>query len=153
MGQTSVSTLSQNASVDGLEKISLANSDVVIPGSQTPPLKRKGKLSSLGNIFKPWKWRKKKTSEKFQETSAVLERKISTRQSREELIRRGVLKEIPDQETSNGHTVPLSIEPVAEEIQVDIEIQDDSSEGKKTSPTDETEDKKGKAIIMQIFLS
>ncbi|MBN3278338.1 PHAR2 regulator, partial [Polyodon spathula] len=128
--------------VDGLEKISLANSDVVIPGSQTPPLKRKGKLSSLGNIFKPWKWRKKKTSEKFQETSAVLERKISTRQSREELIRRGVLKEIPDQETSNGHTVPLSIEPVAEEIQVDIEIQDDSSEGKKTSPTDETEDKK-----------
>ncbi|XP_033859275.3 phosphatase and actin regulator 2-like isoform X3 [Acipenser ruthenus] len=142
MGQTSVSTLSQNASVDGLEKISLANSDVVIPGSQTPPLKRKGKLSSLGNIFKPWKWRKKKTSEKFQETSAVLERKISTRQSREELIRRGVLKEIPDQETSNGHTVPLSIEPVAE---VDIEIQDDSSEGKKTSPTHETEDKKAKS--------
>lgn len=142
MGQTSVSTLSQNASVDGLEKISLANSDVVIPGSQTPPLKRKGKLSSLGNIFKPWKWRKKKTSEKFQETSAVLERKISTRQSREELIRRGVLREIPDQETSNGHTVPLSIEPVAE---VDIEIQDDSSEGKKTSPTDETEDKKAKS--------
>lgn len=142
MGQTSVSTLSQNASVDGLEKISLANSDVEIPGSQTPPLKRKGKLSSLGNIFKPWKWRKKKTSEKFQETSAVLERKISTRQSREELIRRGVLREIPDQETSNGHTVPLSIEPVAE---VDIEIQDDSSEGKKTSPTDETEDKKAKS--------
>lgn len=142
MGQTSVSTLSQNASVDGLEKISLANSDVVIPGSQTPPLKRKGKLSSLGNIFKPWKWRKKKTSEKFQETSAVLERKISTRQSREELIRRGVLREIPDQETSNGHTVPLSIEPVAE---VDIEIQDDSSEGKKTSPTHETEDKKAKS--------
>ncbi|XP_058880329.1 phosphatase and actin regulator 2-like isoform X2 [Acipenser ruthenus] len=129
--------------VDGLEKISLANSDVVIPGSQTPPLKRKGKLSSLGNIFKPWKWRKKKTSEKFQETSAVLERKISTRQSREELIRRGVLKEIPDQETSNGHTVPLSIEPVAE---VDIEIQDDSSEGKKTSPTHETEDKKEKPV-------
>ncbi|KAK6489593.1 phosphatase and actin regulator 2-like isoform X2 [Huso huso] len=128
--------------VDGLEKISLANSDVVIPGSQTPPLKRKGKLSSLGNIFKPWKWRKKKTSEKFQETSAVLERKISTRQSREELIRRGVLREIPDQETSNGHTVPLSIEPVAE---VDIEIQDDSSEGKKTSPTHETEDKKAKS--------
>ncbi|MGH0127935.1 UNVERIFIED_CONTAM: hypothetical protein FKN15_039292 [Acipenser sinensis] len=74
----------------------------------------------------------------------VLERKISTRQSREELIRRGVLREIPDQgecKTSNGHTVPLSIEPVAE---VDIEIQDDSSEGKKTSPTDETEDKKEK---------
>ncbi|KAK1170600.1 phosphatase and actin regulator 2-like isoform X1 [Acipenser oxyrinchus oxyrinchus] len=137
--------LTTASSVDGLEKTSLANSDVVIPGLQTPPLKGRGKLSSLGNIFKPWKWRKKKTSEKFQETSAVLERKISTRESREELIRRGVLKEIPDQETSNGHTVPICIEPVAEEIQVDIEMQDDSSEGKKTSPTDETEDKKAKS--------
>ncbi|MBN3273867.1 PHAR2 regulator, partial [Polyodon spathula] len=91
--------------VDGLEKTSLSNSDVVITGSQTPPLKGKGKLSSLGNIFKPWKWRKKKMSEKFQETSAVLERKISTRESREELIRRGVLREIPDQD-GNGSPAP-----------------------------------------------
>ncbi|KAG9330972.1 hypothetical protein JZ751_021413 [Albula glossodonta] len=30
---------------------------------------RKGKFSSLGKIFKPWKWRKKKSSEKFKETS------------------------------------------------------------------------------------
>jgi len=38
-------------------------------GDGTPPAKRKGKFSSLGNIFKPWKWRKKKPSEKFAETS------------------------------------------------------------------------------------
>ncbi|MGH0127971.1 UNVERIFIED_CONTAM: hypothetical protein FKN15_064381 [Acipenser sinensis] len=49
-------------------------------------------------------------------------------------------------ETSNGHTVHICIEPVAEEIQVDIEMQDDSSEWKKTSPTDETEDKKEKPV-------
>nr|XP_045015811.1 phosphatase and actin regulator 2 isoform X6 [Jaculus jaculus] len=98
MGQTSVSTLSpQPGSVDGLDKASIANSDGPPAGSQTPPFKRKGKLSTIGKIFKPWKWRKKKTSDKFRETSAVLERKISTRQSREELIRRGVLKELPDQ--------------------------------------------------------
>ncbi|XP_041109769.1 phosphatase and actin regulator 2-like [Polyodon spathula] len=133
--------LTTASSVDGLEKTSLSNSDVVITGSQTPPLKGKGKLSSLGNIFKPWKWRKKKMSEKFQETSAVLERKISTRESREELIRRGVLREIPDQETSNRQTVPIRIEPVTEEIQVDFEMQD-FKEGKKTSPT---EDKKVKS--------
>lgn len=36
-------------------------------GDSTP--KRKGKLSTLGKIFKPWKWRKKKSSEKFKETS------------------------------------------------------------------------------------
>lgn len=102
MGQTSVSTLSpQPSSVDGLDKASVANSDGPTAGSQTPPFKRKGKLSTIGKIFKPWKWRKKKTSDKFRETSAVLERKISTRQSREELIRRGVLKELPDQAGSS----------------------------------------------------
>ncbi|XP_066171654.1 phosphatase and actin regulator 2 isoform X2 [Sylvia atricapilla] len=110
-------------SVDGLDKASIANSDGPAPGSQTPPFKRKGKLSNIGKIFKPWKWRKKKTSEKFRETSAVLERKISTRQSREELIRRGVLKEMPEQdgdvtvnfEASNGHTVAIGEETIQEE--------------------------------------
>ncbi|XP_040285178.1 phosphatase and actin regulator 2 isoform X2 [Bufo bufo] len=105
-------------SVDGLDKTSVANCDAPNTGNQSPPLKRKGRLSSIGKIFKPWKWRKKKASEKFCETSAVLERKISMRQSREELIRRGVLKEIPDHDcdgslnmgNSNGHTVPISEE-------------------------------------------
>uniref|UniRef100_A0A452SSU9 Phosphatase and actin regulator n=1 Tax=Ursus americanus TaxID=9643 RepID=A0A452SSU9_URSAM len=109
--------------VDGLDKASIANSDGPTAGSQTPPFKRKGKLSTIGKIFKPWKWRKKKTSDKFRETSAVLERKISTRQSREELIRRGVLKELPDQdgdvtvnfENSNGHMIPIGEESTREE--------------------------------------
>ncbi|XP_078505121.1 phosphatase and actin regulator 2 isoform X1 [Lissotriton helveticus] len=118
MGQTSISTLSQpqerqEGSVDGPDKPHIATSDGPNPGSPSPPLKRKGKLSTIGKIFKPWKWRKKKASEQFRETSAVLERKISTRQSREELIRRGLLKEIPDHdgnvpanlETSNGHMI------------------------------------------------
>ncbi|KAM9655974.1 phosphatase and actin regulator 2 isoform 4-T4 [Morphnus guianensis] len=123
MGQTSVSTLPEPAGVDGLDKASIANSDGPAPGSQTPPFKRKGKLSTIGKIFKPWKWRKKKTSDKFRETSAVLERKISTRQSREELIRRGVLKDMPEQdgdvtvnfETSNGHTIAIGEETIQEE--------------------------------------
>lgn len=54
--------------VEGLEKSSLANCDVV-GSSQSAPLKGKGKLSSLGKIFKPWKWRKKRTSDKFQDLS------------------------------------------------------------------------------------
>uniref|UniRef100_A0A671LAL6 Phosphatase and actin regulator n=1 Tax=Sinocyclocheilus anshuiensis TaxID=1608454 RepID=A0A671LAL6_9TELE len=116
MGQTSVSSLSQGASVEGLEKSSLANCDVVVGSSQSPQLKGKGKLSSLGKIFKPWKWRKKRTSDKFQDLSKVLERKISTRQTREELINKGVL--IPDQETLNGNAVPSG---VTEKVKVDIE--------------------------------
>lgn len=55
--------------VEGLEKASLANCDVVVGGSQSSQLKGKGKLSSLGKIFKPWKWRKKRTSDKFQDLS------------------------------------------------------------------------------------
>ena len=58
------------STVDGLDKASIANSDGPTAGSQTPPFKRKGKLSTIGKIFKPWKWRKKKTSDKFRETSA-----------------------------------------------------------------------------------
>ncbi|XP_035528331.1 phosphatase and actin regulator 4B isoform X1 [Morone saxatilis] len=87
-------------------------------GDSTP--KRKGKFSTLGKIFKPWKWRKKKSSEKFKETSEELERKMSTRRTRQELIEQGVLKEVPDNEADpdtqnmkqpyvkNGHTLPVS---------------------------------------------
>ncbi|XP_028279050.1 phosphatase and actin regulator 4A isoform X8 [Parambassis ranga] len=87
-------------------------------GGGTPPSKRKGKFSKMGMIFKPWKWRKKKPSEKFTETSIALERKISVRKSRQELIERGVLKDIPEPESNdvnhskappvkNGHPIPV----------------------------------------------
>ncbi|KAI5938462.1 Phosphatase and actin regulator 2 [Manis javanica] len=139
-----------SGSVDGLDKASIANSDGPTAGSQTPPFKRKGKLSTIGKIFKPWKWRKKKTSDKFRETSAVLERKISTRQSREELIRRGVLKELPDQdgdvtvnfENSNGHMIPIGEEPTREENVVKSE-EGNGSVAEKAPPLEEkAEDKK-----------
>ncbi|XP_061144687.1 phosphatase and actin regulator 4B isoform X1 [Syngnathus typhle] len=89
-------------------------------GGSTPPQKRKGKFSSLGKIFKPWKWRKKKSSEKFKEATDELERKMSTRRTRQELIEQGVLKEVPDNDADgaaqslkqpfvkNGHTLPVS---------------------------------------------
>ncbi|KAK2864553.1 hypothetical protein Q7C36_003707 [Tachysurus vachellii] len=86
-------------------------------GRETPPSKQKGKFSNLGKIFKPWKWRKKKeSSEKFKETSEVLERKISMRRPRQELIDKGVLKEISENEShnvkapsvNNGHTLPVA---------------------------------------------
>ncbi|XP_070981041.1 phosphatase and actin regulator 2-like isoform X1 [Oncorhynchus clarkii lewisi] len=134
-------------SVDGLEKCSLASCDVVVGSTQNPPLKQKGKLSTIGKIFKPWKWRKKKTSDKFQDLSIFLERKISTRQSREELIRRGVL--IPDQgpedpvnpETLNGHAT-LSLG--SEEVKVDIESPETPSE-EKTEESENSEDKAAKS--------
>ncbi|KAL9824917.1 LOW QUALITY PROTEIN: phosphatase and actin regulator 4 [Geothlypis trichas] len=90
--------------------------DVLESGDTTPPTKR-SKFSSFGKIFKPWKW-KKKSSDKFKETSEVLERKISMRKPREELVKRGVLLDEPEQDgeepeklnppaLKNGHTVPI----------------------------------------------
>ncbi|XP_043852608.1 phosphatase and actin regulator 4 isoform X2 [Dromiciops gliroides] len=87
-------------------------------GETTPPTKRKSKFSGFGKIFKPWKWRKKKSSDKFKETSEVLERKISMRKPREELVRRGLLLEDPAHggedsgkfshtTLKNGHTIPI----------------------------------------------
>ncbi|KAM3863096.1 phosphatase and actin regulator 2 [Diretmus argenteus] len=118
-------------SVDGLEKSSsLASCDVVVgsaTNTQNAPASRqqRGKLSSIGKLFKPWKWRKKKTSDKFQDLSKVLERKISTRQTREELIRKGVLIADQDEpisnENLNGHALSSG---TAEEVKVDIESQE-----------------------------
>ncbi|XP_037637234.1 phosphatase and actin regulator 2 isoform X2 [Sebastes umbrosus] len=138
MGQTAVSAaVSQPAGVDGLEKSSsLASCDVVVdstanPQNAPPSRQQRGKLSSLGKLFKPWKWRKKKTSDKFQDLSKVLERKISTRQTREELIKKGVLildqDETINSENLNGH--PTS-GVTAEEVKVDIESPETALEDK-----------------------
>nr|XP_033810768.1 phosphatase and actin regulator 4 isoform X2 [Geotrypetes seraphini]XP_033810769.1 phosphatase and actin regulator 4 isoform X2 [Geotrypetes seraphini]XP_033810770.1 phosphatase and actin regulator 4 isoform X2 [Geotrypetes seraphini]XP_033810771.1 phosphatase and actin regulator 4 isoform X2 [Geotrypetes seraphini] len=96
----------------------------------TPPTKRKSKFSGFGKIFKPWKWRKKKSSDKFKETSEVLERKISMRKPREELVKRGVLLEDPEQDgelgkhgqpaLKNGHTVPIGLH-MPSNLEEDIE--------------------------------
>ncbi|XP_066403004.1 phosphatase and actin regulator 2 isoform X3 [Molothrus aeneus] len=126
MGQTSVSTLPEPAGVDGLDKASIANSDGPAPGSQTPPFKRKGKLSNIGKIFKPWKWRKKKTSDKFRETSADGDVTVNF-------------------ETSNGHTVAIGEETIQEENVVKasgnngtLSEKASASEGKKEDQKEST---------------
>lgn len=151
MGQAAVSTVSQTASgVDRLEKSSsLASCDVVVDSAANTPngsRQQRGKLSSLGKLFKPWKWRKKKTSDKFQDLSKVLERKISTRQTREELIKKGVL--IPDQdepvssENLNGHATSSV---TSGEVKVDIESPDAQLQEPTVSPVNSTEDKPAKS--------
>ncbi|XP_026076571.1 phosphatase and actin regulator 3-like isoform X2 [Carassius auratus] len=57
-------------------------------GVRTPPVRRNSKLASLGRIFKPWKWRKKK-NEKLRQGSTGLERRVPSRQSRDDLVRKG----------------------------------------------------------------
>ncbi|KAI4812222.1 hypothetical protein KUCAC02_023627, partial [Chaenocephalus aceratus] len=126
---------------DGLEKSSsLASCDVVVDratNTQNAPTSRqqRGKLSSIGQLFKPWKWRKKKSSDKFQDLSKVLERKISTRQTREELIKKGVLiidqEEPISSENQNGHATSSV---TSEEVKVVIESPETALEEQATGP-------------------
>ncbi|XP_045332257.1 phosphatase and actin regulator 4 isoform X2 [Leopardus geoffroyi] len=106
--------------------------DSVEAGDMTPPTKRKSKFSGFGKIFKPWKWRKKKSSDKFKETSEVLERKISMRKPREELVKRGVLLEDSEQGgedpgklshamLKNGHTTPIGSTTSSSSVPADEE--------------------------------
>ncbi|XP_058603528.1 phosphatase and actin regulator 1 isoform X2 [Onychostoma macrolepis] len=76
-----------------VEKLASIHAESLVSGSHAAPIHCRSRFASLGRLFKPWKWRKKK-SEKFKQRSTALERKMSVRQSREELIKRGVLKEI-----------------------------------------------------------
>lgn len=105
--------------------------DCVEAGDITPPTKRKSKFSGFGKIFKPWKWRKKK-SDKFKETSEVLERKISMRKPREELVKRGLLLEDSEQggedpgklshaTLKNGHTTLIGSTRSSSPVQVEEE--------------------------------
>ncbi|XP_020901081.1 phosphatase and actin regulator 1 isoform X2 [Exaiptasia diaphana] len=58
----------------------------------TPPPVRKNKFaSSFGKLFRPWKWRKRKKSERFIATSQNLERQLSVRAKREELVEKGII--------------------------------------------------------------
>ncbi|XP_072852899.2 phosphatase and actin regulator 3 isoform X3 [Pogona vitticeps] len=52
-------------------------SEYLVSGIRSPPVRRNSKLATLGRIFKPWKWRKKK-NEKLKQTSADSEVKACT---------------------------------------------------------------------------
>ncbi|XP_039367699.1 phosphatase and actin regulator 4 isoform X1 [Mauremys reevesii] len=127
--------------------------DVLESGDTTPPTKRKSKFSGFGKIFKPWKWRKKKSSDKFKETSEVLERKISMRKPREELVKRGVLLEDPEQDgeepdklshaaLKNGHTVPIGGSGMSNLAHLEEEVGKKSSL-RKSVPVEEPKKRPG----------
>ncbi|PNJ37659.1 PHACTR3 isoform 9, partial [Pongo abelii] len=76
---------------DEMDQTPPARPEYLVSGIRTPPVRRNSKLATLGRIFKPWKWRKKK-NEKLKQTTSVLEKKMAGRQGREELIKKGLLE-------------------------------------------------------------
>ena len=51
----------------------------------------KPRFHYLKKLFMPWKWKRKKSSEKFKSISSVLERKMSTRMSKDQLMEMGLI--------------------------------------------------------------
>ncbi|KAG3263590.1 phosphatase and actin regulator 3, transcript variant X3 [Ictidomys tridecemlineatus] len=76
---------------DEMDQAPPVRSEYLVSGIRTPPVRRNSKLATLGRIFKPWKWRKKKT-EKLKQTTSALEKKMASKQGREELIKQGLLE-------------------------------------------------------------
>ncbi|KAL1007846.1 hypothetical protein UPYG_G00092390 [Umbra pygmaea] len=67
----------------------------VVSGVRTPPVRRNSKLASLGRIFKPWKWRKKK-NDKIKQNSTALDRKTASRQKELDPARRDLERVEPE---------------------------------------------------------
>uniref|UniRef100_A0A8C6AUW1 Phosphatase and actin regulator n=1 Tax=Monodon monoceros TaxID=40151 RepID=A0A8C6AUW1_MONMO len=74
-----------------MDQTPAVRSEYLLSGIRTPPVRRNSKLATLGRIFKPWKWRKKK-NEKLKQTTSALEKKMASRQGREDLIKKGLLE-------------------------------------------------------------
>ncbi|KAA0706853.1 Phosphatase and actin regulator 3 [Triplophysa tibetana] len=53
---------------DVMEQQQVLRSSCLVSGVHTPPIRRHSKLATLGRIFRPWKWRKKK-NEKLKQSS------------------------------------------------------------------------------------
>ncbi|MGH0184023.1 UNVERIFIED_CONTAM: hypothetical protein FKN15_013914 [Acipenser sinensis] len=87
----------QVQNTDVMDQQRALHSGCLVSGVRTPPIRRNSKLATLGRIFKPWKWRKKK-NDKLKQNSTALERKVAARQSRDELVRKG-LAEMMEQDS------------------------------------------------------
>ncbi|KAK2901488.1 hypothetical protein Q8A67_009603 [Cirrhinus molitorella] len=96
---------SHSQDAEEVEKLASIHAESLVSGSHATPIHCRSRFATLGRLFKPWKWRKKK-SEKFKQRSIALERKMSVRQSRDELIKRGVLKEIFEKDSRLAAVTP-----------------------------------------------
>ncbi|XP_043840882.1 phosphatase and actin regulator 3 isoform X1 [Dromiciops gliroides] len=141
---TDTSTAEAGESPDEMDQSPAVRSEYLVSGIRTPPVRRNSKLATLGRIFKPWKWRKKK-NEKLKQTSSVLEKKIATRQGRDELIKKGLL-EMMEQDaeakacSADGGTRATQSDPSTPKCQAftSEEMQQESSIAEAAAATDQT---------------
>ncbi|XP_071372429.1 phosphatase and actin regulator 3a [Centroberyx affinis] len=57
-----------HSTVEVMDQQRVLRTGCLVTGVHTPPIRRNSKLATLGRLFKPWKWRKKK-NEKLKQSS------------------------------------------------------------------------------------
>ncbi|VEN36365.1 unnamed protein product [Callosobruchus maculatus] len=80
----------QNGAAFRTNSLGGSGGGVGVGGHRSPPLERKSKFS-IGKLLRPWKWKRKRKSDKLEAVSRTLERKISVRANRDELVLKGIL--------------------------------------------------------------
>ncbi|GFU98066.1 retrovirus-related Pol polyprotein from transposon 17.6 [Trichonephila clavipes] len=77
------------------KKVKVMKTSSVDSNSRSPtpsPMESKhNRFAMLRRFFKPWQWKRKKKSDRFEQTSRTLERKISMRSTKEERIKKAFL--------------------------------------------------------------
>ncbi|XP_015473058.2 phosphatase and actin regulator 1 isoform X2 [Parus major] len=110
-----------------VERLAAMRSDSLVPGTHTPPIRRRSKFATLGRLFKPWKWRKKK-SEKFKHTSADGELSIPNEDAALENgqpLGSGLSSsQVSLPALAELESVPASVEPCSYEVLPTTEIMD-----------------------------
>ncbi|XP_015473059.1 phosphatase and actin regulator 1 isoform X3 [Parus major] len=115
-----------------VERLAAMRSDSLVPGTHTPPIRRRSKFATLGRLFKPWKWRKKK-SEKFKHTSADGELSIPNEDAALENgqpLGSGLSSsQVSLPALAELESVPASVEPCSYEVLPTTEIMDGTDPG------------------------
>ncbi|XP_074191320.1 phosphatase and actin regulator 1 isoform X7 [Rhinolophus sinicus] len=111
-----------------VERLAAMRSDSLVPGTHTPPIRRRSKFANLGRIFKPWKWRKKK-SEKFKHTSADGELSISNEDDSLENGQSLSASQLSLPALSEMEPVPMPRDPCSYEVLQPSDIMDGTDPG------------------------
>ncbi|GFY22896.1 phosphatase and actin regulator 2 [Trichonephila clavipes] len=84
--------------VKGAMKTSSVDSNSRSP-TPSPMESKHNRFAMLRRFFEPWQWKRKKKTDRFEQTSRTLERKTSMRSTKEEFIKKSVL--MPDGSDKN----------------------------------------------------
>ncbi|XP_049621205.1 phosphatase and actin regulator 1 isoform X2 [Suncus etruscus] len=118
-----------------VERLAAMRSDSLVPGTHTPPIRRRSKFANLGRIFKPWKWRKKK-SEKFKHTSADGDLSISNDDDSLENAPSLSSSQLSLPALSEMEPVPMPRDPCSYEVLQPSDIMDGTVSEESPSATD-----------------